>query len=736
MSKGTARRRRPSAQGQPNGGSRIGRVGGSAKVTQVGRDQINFNLCSPSAHPAGEVLRGATPIWNIPSPIRSFTGRESDLAEIHSTLVSGGATALVPATTLHGTGGVGKSQLALAYAESHKAEYRLGWWVPAETELEIITGLARLAKQLGFVGEPRDLAAAVLRTLSDEDSWLLIFDNATPETLAPLLPSRGRGAILITSRSPAWQGVATGVRVDVLPRGDAVTLLLSRCGQTDRSAADELATELGCLPLALVQAASYLAGPPPLQLREYLSLFRERRAELLAKGAPVAYGGTVDSTFSLAIERLDRISPVAVRLLELFAFLAPEGIPAGMFDNLVVIRKGTVVDPLAFRESLVRLLEAGLLSEEAGGLMRMHRLVQDVVRAHLSDAVRHTRLQIDIELLTRLTPNPEDPANWPTVNLLFPHACVALAHARREGLANLAVIALATNTGMVVTALGLGIEVAIDLDGYAVELARGLRPQNDRAVAWTLNNLGKDLSLAGDLGGAWTVLEESLKLRRRLHPGDHPEVAEAADNLAGVARELGETALARELHDETLAMRRRLYSGDHALLAHSIGNLGTDLSESGESALRTQMHRDALEMLGRLIKGDHPDIATGMANLGNDLALSGDIDGARKLLEEALAMRKRLFLGDHWAIAQSLMNLSFVLKADEVDRAFELDQEATAMFRRLHRGDHPDIAKSLHNLAADLEKLGRVQEAQQYEDEANAMWARLRESQGRHPAPQ
>ena len=83
-------------------------------------------------------------------------------------------------------------------------------------------------------------------------TWLLVFDNAEdPERLRRLLPPGGSGRVLITSRNPAWGGLARRVEVDVPPEDEAVTFLLEFTDRNDRAAAVALARELDRLPLAL-----------------------------------------------------------------------------------------------------------------------------------------------------------------------------------------------------------------------------------------------------------------------------------------------------------------------------------------------------------------------------------------------------------------------------------------------------------------------------------------------------
>jgi hypothetical protein len=62
-----------------------------------------------------------TVAWTIPPPVRSFVGRDAQLAALHQQLTGHGAAALVPTAALYGMGGVGKTQLALALDFRHRA---------------------------------------------------------------------------------------------------------------------------------------------------------------------------------------------------------------------------------------------------------------------------------------------------------------------------------------------------------------------------------------------------------------------------------------------------------------------------------------------------------------------------------------------------------------------------------------------------------------------------------------
>ena len=214
---------------------------------------------------------------------------------------------------LYGLGGAGKTSVAVEYAHRHLDEVGLAWQFACEDPAVLAAGFAELAAQLGAreVVDARDPVASVHGVLAAfPASWLLVLDNA-PDRAAvePFLPPAGRGRVLITSQSAVWPH-GQAVEVPVLDTEVAVGFLISRTGDRDSQAADELAAELGGLPLALEQAAAYIQATGTT-LAGYLSLFRDRRTDLLARGQVVRHPAHVAATLGLALSRLTEETPAA-----------------------------------------------------------------------------------------------------------------------------------------------------------------------------------------------------------------------------------------------------------------------------------------------------------------------------------------------------------------------------------------------------------------------------------------
>ena len=198
-------------------------------------------------------------VWNIPARNPGFTGRDGLLASVRERPATGDR-AVVQA--LAGMGGVGKTQLAIEYAHRFADGYDLAWWVDAEQGGLIGDQFAVLGLALGCVQAGTGVEvvrAAVLGELGQRGRWLLVFDNAEdPADIRPWLPG-GAGHVLITSREHRWAEIAVLVEVDVLARAESVAILRGRVPGLGAAVPDRLAAELGDLPLAIAQAAGFMA---------------------------------------------------------------------------------------------------------------------------------------------------------------------------------------------------------------------------------------------------------------------------------------------------------------------------------------------------------------------------------------------------------------------------------------------------------------------------------------------
>jgi catechol 2,3-dioxygenase-like lactoylglutathione lyase family enzyme len=356
--------------------------------------------------PPGEARRAAPAsqptMIGVPHRNPYFTGREDLLSRLHQQLQAKGITALAQAA-IHGLGGIGKTQTAIEYAYRFGGHYRFVLWVGAGEETAIQSAYLSIARELKLVELQADLEAAVQAVrawLSREDGWLLVFDNADdPGLVRPYLPpTRVGGKVLLTSRAKSFAkvGIREPFRVETLEPEDAVKFLMERTGNADAQAAAELATELGYLPLALEQAASYIETVVG-GFAEYLARYRRQGVTLLAKGEPSTdYPKTVATTWTLSFSAVRKASPASAELLTAAAFLVPDSIPIEIFtlggsalgDLLGEKLNGADEDPLVFWELLEPLERFSLVERLPDDAFKMHRLTQEVVKDSLDEEGR------------------------------------------------------------------------------------------------------------------------------------------------------------------------------------------------------------------------------------------------------------------------------------------------------------------------------------------------------------
>jgi hypothetical protein len=116
----------------------------------------------------------------------------------------------------------------------------------------------------------------------------------------------------------------------VIAPADALALLRARVRGLAEQTGNELAEELGRLPLALEQASAYL-NRTGLSAEDYLRLLHKRAAELYARGKVRGRPDTIATLWDLSLERVATENPAAIQLLDLCAYLAPERIPLDLF---------------------------------------------------------------------------------------------------------------------------------------------------------------------------------------------------------------------------------------------------------------------------------------------------------------------------------------------------------------------------------------------------------------------
>ncbi|KAF2198403.1 hypothetical protein GQ43DRAFT_163670 [Delitschia confertaspora ATCC 74209] len=332
-----------------------------------------------------------------------FVARQEELRTMHNILSSNTGR---HAITLYGLGGIGKTQLAIAYAKAYRRNYSAIFWLNIKDEASVKQSYSRIARrilqehplagQLGTITDnsPLDeVVAAVKRWLEHAKNiqWLMVFDNydspkvpgnadASAVDITQFLPRVYHGSIIATTRS-SKVNVGRRLRVGKLENiNDSLRILSDtshREGVMDDPAAAELATELDGLPLALATAGAYL-DQVSTNFTDYLRLYKESWVRLQQTSPQIiSYEDRqLYSTWQLSLDHIRHENKHSAKLLQLWAYfdnqdlwfdLLREGRPSGP-KWLQEITE----DELRFNEAVRVLSDHGLvdvdMSSEGSGV--------------------------------------------------------------------------------------------------------------------------------------------------------------------------------------------------------------------------------------------------------------------------------------------------------------------------------------------------------------------------------
>lgn len=670
----------------------------------VGHDADPFGL---GVGPVDGRLRGSLPeIWNVEPRNPDFTGRESVLTELSARLTAGGA-AVVQA--LRGIGGVGKTQIAVEYAHRMARAYDIVWWINAEDPALIGEQLAALAQQLRLTEAGTDTATAVALVKSHlrvRDRWLLVFDNAEERiALRNWLPG-GLGHVIITSRAGGWEHIAGSVRIDVMTRSEAIGLLLAHQPDISQDAANRLAEALGDLPLALSQAGGFLSETGTA-VESYLRLLDQRADAILNEGLAGDYPRSLAAAVRLSFEQLVRTDSLAAEVIRLCSFLAPETVPIPWLRGCV--DHPGADDDLALRRSIAAAVRLGLATSTTSEGIRIHRLLQNVLRAQTPESERaDMRVAARNVLLANHPGDPEDPQKWAEWGKMVPHLlAVNPANHAGEELRRLSC-----------EACWYLIERG---DAHAAErLARDLREQwiedqgpDDVHVLWVSRAMGRALRELGQYEQARVLYEDTLARYRTVLGEDNPFTLRLAHGHAINLRLLGRYREARELQEATLQRYRTAIGVDDSSTLHSANHLGVDLLMLGEYDKARALHEDTLERYRRVLGPNHPDTLRCANHLAVDLRALGQTERASTLQRETLVRRQQVYGNRHPDTLQAATGLGeTLLQLKQYRDARGLLDDTLERLREVLGPDHPHSLHAATRLAEAMHHLGDHRAAQ------------------------
>jgi DNA-binding SARP family transcriptional activator/tetratricopeptide (TPR) repeat protein len=313
----------------------------------------------------------------LPAPPGFFSGRAGELDRLTELGESGVISAI------GGTGGIGKTWLALQWAHRHLDRFPDGQlWVdlhgfdPAGEPVPAATAVRGFLDALGVA--PAAIPAdpqALYRSLTADKRMLVVLDNARDSgQVIPLLPGGSGCTVLITSRR-RLTGLVTGhgagsLDLGVLPDDQARELLARYLGERRLAAEpDAAAGLLACcagLPLAIAMVAARATAHPGFPLAVLAAELQEAATRLDA----LETGDLTASVRAVLACSYRALEPRAAAVFGLLGLAPGPDIGVAAAASLTSLPSGQVLAVLRELES------ASLVHEHVPGRYRMHDLVR------------------------------------------------------------------------------------------------------------------------------------------------------------------------------------------------------------------------------------------------------------------------------------------------------------------------------------------------------------------------
>jgi predicted ATPase/class 3 adenylate cyclase len=665
-------------------------------------------------------------VWshNLPIQLTSFIGREREILEVKRLL---GAARLV---TVTGSGGAGKTRLALQVAAELLEQYPDGVWVVELAALSdhalvpnAVVSTLNISEQRG-----RPLTETLIEYVRPK-ALLFIVDNcehllvACAELTGSLLRSCPNLRLLATSREPLgipgeiiWQIPSLSVpdsrskpSLDDLTQYEAVRLFAERAATSAPAfgisadnvrAVVQVCQRLDGIPLAIELAAARVKVLTVEQIANRL----DDRFRLLTGSARsvLPRQQTLLATMDWSHDLLSDKERALLRRLSVFAggctLEAVEGVCSGNG-----IAAGDVLNVLA------QLVDKSLVVAETRGGEARYRLLETVrqyardrlAESHEMTEVQNRHLDWYRALAEHAEPKlrgPEQKAWLERLEVEHDNIRAALDWSGKESGSAEAGLRLAGSLSWFWFMHGHAQEGRQRLERALSAGAGGSAPARAKALAGT----GIIARRQGEYQRAQAALEESLVLSQEM--GDHWGIGFSLHHLGHVADEAISYDQAKARFHESLAAFRA--AGDNWGVAASLNCLGEAMQHRGDNAEATPLLKESLTLCREI--GDKWLSAYPVRILGIIAAYGGHYEAATALLEESLAIERET--GDKFGMAQSQSTLGNIASHQgNFERATSLLKESIILRKELG---------SKLGLAECLERLGAVAGGQRRPDRA------------------
>ncbi|KAI0442909.1 hypothetical protein F4803DRAFT_550628 [Xylaria telfairii] len=686
-------------------------------------------------------------LYDVPE-IERFVAREAELTEIHEKLRGDGGRKTV---VLYGLGGIGKTQLAVAYMKRYKDSYSAIFWFNIKDENSIKQSFARIEHQIkqrhpsaSYVGNA-DKDANPDQTIADVKAWLnlpnntrwlLVYDNydnpklpnngdSAAVDIQKYLPEVYQGSVLVTTRSSQVE-IGHGIRMQKMRNvSDSLEILSAtskRTGLGDDPDAISLARELDGLPLALATAGAYLEQTSTT-FASYLNLYRDSWVRLQTSTPRLgSYADrTLHSTWQLSYDQIQRQNGNSAALLRLWAYFDNQDVWLELLQShkkhsIPWIHEVTK-DELSFTDAIRTLINYGLvevdhsvdeLIESRG--YSVHSCVYSWITHVLNQEWSIDLAKYAIKCVASHFSEQESYKQWFVQRRL-------LQHASKYSDAILDTI-IEDQEAWIYRQLGNlqryhhKLEKAKELYDRALQADEKISGINHPSTLASLHCIGVLYLVSEKWKEAEEVLQRQLSIAQKAGCVDW----QTLNIMIALGRSYREQSLLKEAEDmlqQTLQSAEEHHPGSRWVL-HTLQELGLVYEKQGKPKEAEEMLQGVLKSTEEALGTDHMATVRAVWNLAYIFYRQGKLGDAQKLYRRAIQSYQKTLGPNHTSTLRAVNNLGGVLyKQGELEEAKEICRQAIQGYQKTLGPNHILTLNAVNNLGGVLYKQGELEEAEE-----------------------
>ncbi|KAM0139051.1 hypothetical protein ACHAP3_003319 [Botrytis cinerea] len=655
-----------------------------------------------------------------------------------------------------GLGGCGKTQIALEYAYRCRDKNSSSiFWIRADSEATFVQDYSDLAKiaRLSSDLKAEELLNAVKQWIENQKDWVLILDNAddlrifkesysTSENkqahdpkLLRFIPRSRTGNIIWTSRDRRICGdiihIQRCIEVKAMDNEQAIDLFRNLSGIPDFTSSKdeksilELLESLGNLPLAIVQAASYIRNTK-ISVRQYLKSFESEQSDLLSEEFQDVYRpdsnvpNAVMRTWHISMKKVAEESPCSERILNTITFFNNKGIPFKLIEEAAgATYSNHEILLAASRLSDYSLLQAQRAVDEELPTYEQHRLVHLATRRALSEAQILFFSGEALKIMTNLFPDGTY-GTWNDCILYLPHVLNILTLPQVEVYKSQAPLIL-QRIGRYYWEQGHS-EKAEQLEIEVLALRKEVLGEKHPDTITAMENLASTWWQQGHYEKAEQLEIEVLALQKEVLGEKHPDTITAMASLASTWRRQGHYEKAEQLEIEVLVLRKEVLGEKHPDTIFAMANLASTWRQQGYYEKAESLEIEVLALQKEILGEKHPDTITAMASLASNWHQQGHYEKAEQLEIEVLALQKEVFGEKHPFTIFVMANLASTWhQQGHYEKAEQLKIEVLALQKEILGEKHPDTISVMAILASTWQQQGHYEKAEQLQIEVLAL---------------